>query len=188
MNKQPGSAILETEHLLLRPFVADDAEAMFNNWAADPEVTRFLRFTPHASVEVSRQIIGFWLAEYAKPDYFHWAIVCKADGEVIGSLGILYCDGCGDEPEGYSAGYCIGRQWWGKGYTTEALQAAVRHVLAAGVPVLHCCHAVDNPASGRVMQKAGFVFCGPTVYHKPDGSEVPALQYILHAAADKTNS
>ena len=179
---QPGSIVLETERLILRPFVPEDADAMFHNWAADPEVTRFLRFAPHESAAVSRWVIETWLAEYARPDYFHWAVVCKDDAEVIGSLGILCCDGCGDEPEGFSAGYCIGRRWWNKGYTSEALQAAVGHVLATGVSVLHCCHAVENPASGRVMEKAGFTYCGDTVYHKPDGTVVPARQYILRAS------
>ena len=47
--KHLGSKVLTTERLVLRPFRADDAEAMFNNWASDPEVTKYLTWTPHKS-------------------------------------------------------------------------------------------------------------------------------------------
>ena len=68
----------------------------------------------------------------------------------------------------------------GKGFTTEALQTVVdlwfRQV---GGTFLTCCHAVQNPASGRVMEKAGFVYHHNDVYHKFDGTPVECRCYLL---------
>lgn len=47
-----GTVMLETERLILRRFVAEDAEAMFRNWVNDPEVTRYLTWQPHGSIEL----------------------------------------------------------------------------------------------------------------------------------------
>ncbi len=61
-----GTQTLETERLVLRKLTLDDAEAMYNNWASDPEVTEYLTWPPHESVEVTRQLIGHWMEEYEK--------------------------------------------------------------------------------------------------------------------------
>ena len=52
---------LETERLILRPFVAEDAEDMYQNWASDPEVTKFLTWPTHASVEISKMLLNDWI-------------------------------------------------------------------------------------------------------------------------------
>ena len=49
MMKHGGTARLETDRLILRPFALDDAEAMFKNWANDPVVTEFMTWLPHPS-------------------------------------------------------------------------------------------------------------------------------------------
>ena len=70
--------------------------------------------------------------------------------------------------------------WWGKGFTTEALQAVVDFWFnQVGGTFLTCCHAVQNPASGRVMEKAGFVYHHNDVYHKFDGTPVECRCYLL---------
>ena len=71
-------------------------------------------------------------------------------------------------------------EWWGKGFTTEALQAVVDFWFRqVGGTFLTCCHAVQNPASGRVMEKAGFVYHHNDVYHKFDGTPVECRCYLL---------
>lgn len=55
-----GTKIIETERLILRPFRTEDAEPMFRNWASDPEVTKFLTWPTHESVEVSKGVVGSW--------------------------------------------------------------------------------------------------------------------------------
>ena len=63
-------------------------------------------------------------------------------------------------------GYCIGRSWWGQGITSEALSAVLDFLFQeVGVESIIAKHAVDNPASGRVMEKAGMNFL-PGKYEK----------------------
>ena len=115
----------------------------------------------------------------------------KATGQVFGSIS-LYNSLLGepaqrnewpgfDLSEGiWEPGYCIGQKWWGKGFTTEALQAVVDFWFnQVGGTFLTCCHAVQNPASGRVMEKAGFVYHHNDVYHKFDGTPVECRCYLL---------
>ncbi|MBR6323166.1 MAG: GNAT family N-acetyltransferase, partial [Lachnospiraceae bacterium] len=69
-----GTKQLETKRLILRPFRMEDAEAMFRNWASDPEVTKFLTWPTHKSAEVTGRILAEWIPQYRKDDYYHWAI------------------------------------------------------------------------------------------------------------------
>ena len=69
-----GSKILKTERLTLRPFRVKDAEAMFENWAQDKEVTKYLTWTPHKSAEETRELLTLWEEESKSPNVYHWAI------------------------------------------------------------------------------------------------------------------
>lgn len=172
-----GTRELRTPRLLLRRFAEDDAQAMYENWASDPEVTRFLRFSPHESAQVSRDLIAGWVAKYSDPAHYIWAIVRLSDGVVIGSLGVS--PGERDETV-LEPGYALSRACWGEGYMSEALGAVVRYLFdEAGVPVLGCSHAMENPASGRVMQKNGFQYTHDDIYHKFDGTAIPCRCYTL---------
>ena len=61
-----GTQRIETERLILRPFKLSDANDMFKNWASDDEVTKYLRWPTHSSVEVSQMIIDSWVAEIGR--------------------------------------------------------------------------------------------------------------------------
>ena len=141
-------------------------------------------------------LLTAWSVLYQNPDYYQWAIVEKATGEAIGAISLTVS--CCSEPEALRAwqkrgadlsegiwepGYCIGQPWWNHGYTTEALQAVADYwfVKVEG-NWLACCHALDNPASGAVMQKAGFVYDHDAVYHKFDGTPVDCHVYRLTRA------
>ncbi|MGD9560068.1 MAG: GNAT family N-acetyltransferase [Oscillospiraceae bacterium] len=175
--RHAGTKELETERLRLRRFTVQDAPAMYANWANDAEVTRWMRWEPHQSAAETQDILRQWQASYDQPDYYHWAIVRKADGVLMGSIGILPGQEA-DDAGLFSPGYCIGRAFWGQGYTTEALQAVMDYFLhETDIEHLVCCHAAQNPASGRVMEKAGFVFHHDGVYHKQDGTAVAARHY-----------
>ena len=64
-----GTVRLETDRLILRRFTLDDAPAMFNNWANDPEVTKYLSWEPHADLEVTREILRTWVNSYDYKNY-----------------------------------------------------------------------------------------------------------------------
>ena len=87
--KHCGTVTLETDRLILRRFTVDDAEAMFNNWASDPEVTKYLMWPTHTSVDVSRSVLEDWVPHYAEDNYYQWTIVLKETGEPIGSMAVV---------------------------------------------------------------------------------------------------
>lgn len=151
--RHQGTKRLETERLILRPFTAEDGDAMFRNWASDPEVTRYLTWPTHESVESSRKITAFWEEEAKKPEVYQWAIELKELGEPIGSLSVVRVR---ETPFSADLGYCIGRAWWGRGLMTEAVRAVILYLIRdVGFDRVAACHDARNPASGRVMKKAG---------------------------------
>lgn len=194
--RHAGTQIIETERLLLRRLTADDAEAMFRNWANDPEVTRYLRWTPHSGAEFTRQLLAAWAELYPNEDYYQWGMVEKATGELFGSFSIF--DNALSEPlhpelwrrpgldfahSQWEVGYCIGRAWWGKGFMTEALRAGVDYWFThTDAGWLASCHDPRNPASGRVMEHAGFVYDHDDVAHNFDGTAVAVRCYALTRA------
>ena len=70
--------------LLLRRLLPEDAPQMYANWASDPEVTRYLRWEPHKSPAETRELLAAWALLYPNPDYYQWAMVEKATGQVFG--------------------------------------------------------------------------------------------------------
>ena len=153
-----GTHTLETERLILRRYRPEDAPAMFRNWASDPEVTRYLTWPTHASEDVTRAIITDWVARYEEPDVYHWGLELKATGELIGDIAVVRIIEPVLEAE---LGWCMGRAWWGNGYMPEAARAVLK-VLFDEVGFNRVCaaHDVENPKSGRVMQKIGMTLEG----------------------------
>ena len=151
--KKTGTRRIETHRLILRPFRTEDAEDMFENWASDPEVTRFLTWPAHSSVEVTRGLLTAWIPQYEDGGFFNWAIELKETGSVIGSIAVVKLEEAIGSAE---IGYCLGRKFWGRGIMPEALRAVMEELFdAAEVLRITAGHDVNNPRSGRVMEKAG---------------------------------
>lgn len=158
MLNHKGTMKLETKRLILRQFKEEDAEEMYNNWASDSEVTKYLTWSAHNSVEVSKKVIEMWLDEYNNDTSYNWAIELKETGSIIGSIGLLNVN---DEKESCEAGYCIGKEYWNKGVLTEALSSVIGFGFNdVGFQRIAACHHVNNPASGRVMEKCGMEYEG----------------------------
>ena len=158
MNKT-GTQRLETERLILRPFVIGDAEDMYRNWASDPEVTRFLTWPAHTGVNVSEMVLNDWIPRYEDGGYFQWAIQRKGSDEgVIGSIAAVKLDEAVNSAE---IGYCLSRAFWGQGIMPEALRAVMAFLFdEAEINRIAAYHDANNPKSGRVMQKAGMKYEG----------------------------
>jgi len=153
-----GTVTLETERLILRRFYIEDADAMFKNWANDAEVTRYLTWPTHSDASVSQTVINSWIELYQKPEHYSWTIVLKEIDEPIGSIAAVEQR---DDIGMVHIGYCIGRKWWHKGYTSEALIRLVRFFFEdVGVNRIESRHDPCNPNSGKVMQKAGLRYEG----------------------------
>lgn len=153
-----GTKYLETERLILRQFTLDDAHAMYRNWASDPQVTRYLTWPTHASVEISRMVLTDWVSHYHEDAYYQWAIVPKDLGEPIGSIAGVHLN---DRVGKVEVGYCIGQKWWHQGMMSEVLGAVIRFLLEeVGANRVEACHDPNNPYSGSVMAKCGMQFEG----------------------------
>ena len=68
--KHCGTRKLETPRLLLRPLTMDDAQMMYDNWASDPAVTKYLRWEPHPSWVYTAELLHEWSKHYADPAYY----------------------------------------------------------------------------------------------------------------------
>ncbi len=155
--KSIGTQTLQTDRLILRRFVESDAEAMFQNWASSAENLTYVTWDPHSDVEVSRNSICNWLASYANLNYYKWAICLKEDPkQVIGDISIVTID---ETDSSCEIGYVLGNKYWGCGMMTEALKAVLDFCFTqAGFQKVRARYASLNPASGRVMEKAGMSY------------------------------
>jgi len=148
-----GTIPLETDRLILRRFKRSDAAAMFTNWACDPDVTRYLTWRAHKDISETEDVIDYWESRYRKKDFYEWAIVLRATGFPIGSIGLTRVR---NMPGTYELGYAIGKNWWGNGICAEASAAVIRLMFeSVGCDRLIAMHAMGNPASGQVMKKCG---------------------------------
>ena len=155
---EAGTVTIETENLILRRFTMDDAESMFRNWASDSEVTKYLSWTPHKDVSETLGIISEWIKEYNDPNRYQWAIELKSIGEPIGSIGVVRY---AKEKQSAEIGYCIGKAFWHKGYTSEALVAVLNYLFkTTDFNRIFARHDVRNPNSGKVMLKSGMKYEG----------------------------
>ena len=153
-----GTFTIETERLLLRKFMVEDAEAMFQNWASDKEVTKFLTWPAYTRLDTAIHILNEWTASYEKPDFYQWAIVPKNLNEPIGSISVVSIN---EKTQMAEIGYCIGRPWWNRGITSEALSAVINFMFdQVGVNRVQAKHDVNNPHSGLVMKKCGMKYEG----------------------------
>lgn len=170
MINHKGTNSIETTRLLLRRFEAGDASSMFDNWASDPLVCKFLSWGPHRDISVTRKRINDWLMNYEYDDTYNWAICIKSKNEALGSISVELFD---DHEKYCEIGYCISREYWNYGLMTEALRAVMHYLFFdIGYEKIQAKHDVLNIASGRVMQKAGMKFEG-ILYHvskRRDGS------------------
>lgn len=152
------AAELRTDRLTLRPLALADAPRL-SAITSDPAVARMVARVPCPNPLVA--VEGFILIMQARAPLGtdHVFAVDLAGEGPIGCIGAH-----GAAPEGpFELGYYVGRDWWGQGYATEAASAVARYMEAHGATHLEAGHFLDNPASGRVLEKAGFVATGEIV-------------------------
>lgn len=153
-----GTKVLGTERLLLRRFKIEDDQNMFDNWASNPNVTKYLTWGPHENVEITKLIINDWLKGYEESNFYQWAIEVKEIGEPIGSISVVRINESVNEVE---IGYCIGEKWWHQSYTSEAFKRVIKFLFnKVGAQRICAKHDTDNPNSGHVMIKCGLQYEG----------------------------
>ena len=154
-----GTESLETKRLILRRYQLSDAEDAFLNWTNSENVTKFLTWTPHATIEETKEYIAVCCVKnYEKKDFYLWVIVDKETDVCIGSIGI---NDIREDTACCEIGYCLSDIYWGKGIMTEAFNEVIRFLfMTVGFNRIQSTHDVNNPASGRVMEKCGLQYEG----------------------------
>lgn len=142
---------LETERLTLRRPRAEDASAIFDRYASDPDVTRYIVWPQHQSIEDTLSFIRFSDDEWDKWPVGPLLIFRKDDNSLIGATGLSF-----QTPEQAMGGYGLAKDSWGKGYATEAYSAVIRLAKESGVRKIISPVHPQNTASQHVLKKLGF--------------------------------
>lgn len=179
--KDLGTIRLETDRLILRKFEITDAEAMYNNWATDPLTARFLSWEVHKSVDETKEVLSKWIERYEEGSY-DWVVELKSTGEIIGSISGVHVR---QKHGNIELGYCYGSKFWGNGYASEALRRVIEFLLIdCEFNLVEARHIAGNPASGKVMQKAGMKY-EATLRYRRINRETGLVDDLLHYSITK---
>lgn len=146
---------LETERLILRRFTEKDLEDLLPIYG-DEEVNRFLPWFPLKNLEEARAYLQHVIfPEYEKETAYRYAVEEKATGRVIGYVSLGSFD---EEKRTGDLGYGLRRDHWRQGIIPEAAHAVLEQLKRDGFAFITATHDVNNPASGRVMEKLGMTY------------------------------
>ncbi|ANC76290.1 GCN5 family acetyltransferase [Fictibacillus phosphorivorans] len=148
---------IETNRLLLRKITIEDAEDMFQ-YGSDEEVSRFVTWDTHQTLEDTKEFIQFVLTKYENGDLAPWGIVRKETNELIGTIDFVSWHLNHKTAE---LGYVIAKKYWGQGIATEA----GKEILNYGFKNMNLVRIqarcfVENGGSERVMKKLGMSYEG----------------------------
>ena len=145
---------VETDRLVLRPLVPDDAERLFEIYG-DAETMRLVGRTgrPVADIDATQRAVEAIRRHHEFHGFGLWALDERDGSPLVGVAGLTWVEGRGPEVE---AAYILRRDRWGRGYATEALRA-VLHLGHGelGLERIVALAYLENDASRRVMEKAG---------------------------------
>jgi len=166
----PPTATIDTERLTLCAPVEADAQVIFERYSQDPLVARYMSWTPHSSTDETLEFVRARLFAMEEGKLQMWLIRERNQGRLLGSIGIGHAGHRAD------VGYCMARDSWNLGYATEAVIAAVDFALVESCiwRIAALCD-VENLASIRVLEKAGFQFEGTLrrYYKFPNFGDTP---------------
>jgi [ribosomal protein S5]-alanine N-acetyltransferase len=143
---------LATDRVILQAPQMGDVEAIYERYASDPEVTRYLGWPRHESTADTTRFVEFALQSWDRDGFGPYLIFTEEGGTLLGSTGLTP-----ESPEAVLVGYVLAHDAWGLGYATDALEAMVDLAQLLGQARAICaeCH-LDHEASARVLLKAGF--------------------------------
>lgn len=142
---------IETARLILRRPNADDAADIFERYASDPDVTRYVGWPRHRAIEDTRGFLAFSDAEWDRWPAGPYLIFDREGARLLGGTGFAF-----ETPYRAATGYVLARDAWGRGIATEALAAIMDLAPGLGIIRLYAlCHTSHAP-SFRVLEKSGF--------------------------------
>ena len=148
---------LNTERLLLCKITPEHSADMYE-YSSDPDVTKYLTWSPHSSVKETERYINLLQKKYSDGTFNDWGLICKETGKFIGTCGYTSFD----KPKNIGEiGYVLAKDFWGKGLAVEAVKTVMDFGFKNfGLDGYFAKHMEGNDASGRVMQKCGMTFEG----------------------------
>ena len=146
--------LLETERLVLRRLEVEDAGALFEIFA-DPETMRYWSSPPMADVAEAEALVARAHSAFSRRESLRWAVTCRGDNEVIGSVSLFALDPPNRRGE---IGYLLAREHWGHGYNHEALVSVLEYSFGElGLNRLEADLDPLNAASVKAVARLGFV-------------------------------
>ena len=143
---------LETDRLILRRMHMRDAEDIFA-YSRDPEVARHVLWAAQKDVSEAKEYCRYMMKRYRADQPSSWGIILKKSGRLVGTIG--YMDHSEDNAS-VEVGYSLSRSLWNGGYMTEALRCVIAHTFEnMDINRIEAQHELENPSSGRVMEKCG---------------------------------
>jgi [ribosomal protein S5]-alanine N-acetyltransferase len=151
MTKVAASERIETERMILRAPRRDDADAIFARYASDPDVTRYMGFIRHASLQATHEFLDRSERDWKRDGAGVFLAESRDGATLLGSTGLHL-----ETPYRAMTGYLFAKDAWGKGYATEALNAMSRLARDLGIVRLYALTHPENVPSWRVLEKCGF--------------------------------
>ena len=166
---------IETERLILRKPRMEDASAIFEGWAQDHEVTRYLTWRPHDRIDQTQEFVQGCIRAWDGETRFPYMITLKENGQVVGII-----DPRIEGPK-VGIGYGAARAHWGKGFVPEATRAIIDWAFRQStIYRVYATTDVENIASQRVLEKVGMQCEGilrKYILH-PNISDIPRDSYL----------
>ena len=148
---------IETERLLLRRMLVGDCYDMYE-YAKDPEVTKYLTWSPHPTVDYTKEYLAHLSHHYRLGDFYDWALILKEENKMIGTCGFTRFHFPHDAAE---VGYVINPAYRGRGLAPEALLAVMSFGFEKiGLHRIEAKYIEGNEASRRLMERVGMTFEG----------------------------
>jgi ribosomal-protein-alanine N-acetyltransferase len=172
----------QTSRLLLRRPRLGDAPLIFEDYARDPEVVRYLTFLPHRELRESEEAVQRFIDNWETGKASHWLMFHGDSGELIGAISAR-------RDQGIVLGYCVARRFWRQGYMSEALAVVIDWAFTdpAVFRVWAVCD-LENEASARLLERNGFHEEGILRKYSlhPSVSDVPRDCYCYARTRDRT--
>lgn len=156
--KNLGTKKLETNRLILRKINKTDYKQAYKNWCNSDKVEKYVTWSKHDNETITKELYDKWILEYDDKETYRWIIELKANKEVIGTIGVskkfLAHSTC-------ELGYCLGDKYWNQGIMTEAVKRVIKFLFEeCEAKTIWAEYLENNPASGKVMVKAGMTYEG----------------------------
>lgn len=148
-----GTVKLETERLILRKHVFEDAQMLYRCFGSDEKMYEYSGWNPYATEETAQETIQHFLDGYSNAYFYGWAI--EYEGRLVGTIGAYDYD---QKENSIEIGMSIVRSRWGKGFATEALRRVLAYLTEdEGISTMTAWCAENNIGSTRAMEKVGMV-------------------------------